>query len=216
MELFFIPLLIFFSIIFIIYHFQNDKIVIRKLKNTRCRSLFEFKDTEYGKIVGLVKPIGEPLIAPLSRKECVYFQIIIKEKFIIEKNNWKKIYEYKNDSKFLISEMGNHAIIKSNNQKSYLTKKSDYNVSTFSDPTKEIINFAKLHNIKITYLHGLTRRLIFTESIIETNEKLAVYGMGNWVNGSELNIDSKYGKILTIQSLNNIPIFLSDDPKTFN
>lgn len=50
----------------------------RRLKRHRLWRLSELPDGCYGRIVGRAHPIGEPLIAPMTGRRCIYYEVKVE------------------------------------------------------------------------------------------------------------------------------------------
>jgi len=54
-------------------YFQNERQRGRSLRTAAPRPIAELSDDTPGRVVGIAQPIGDPLIAPLSGRRCVYY-----------------------------------------------------------------------------------------------------------------------------------------------
>src|ERR1035437_3859750 len=67
------------SIVFKIF-FSRAAIIKRKLRKTVLRKISLFQNGEVAKVVGTIKYIGTPLVAPLSGKPCAYYRVLVEQK----------------------------------------------------------------------------------------------------------------------------------------
>ena len=72
--------------------FTKKAIVKRKLRKAESKKITEFLEGDIAKVIGRVEFVGEPMISPLSSRECAYYHIIVEQKVSSGKSsNWKKI-----------------------------------------------------------------------------------------------------------------------------
>lgn len=57
----------------------------RKLARHKLRRLGDLQEGHYARIVGRAHPVGEPLIAPMTGRRCVYYDVIVEGKGIAPK-----------------------------------------------------------------------------------------------------------------------------------
>ena len=67
-------------IIFLIYYFNPKTIILRRLKKLRFSKIGSLQNHHYSKVEGNALNVNQPLIAPLSQRECVFYQIVIEKK----------------------------------------------------------------------------------------------------------------------------------------
>ncbi len=208
-----IALVIGFPIYF--FFFTKEAIVINKLKNIKSKKISKVVDGEVVKIKGKIKYIGNPLIAPLSKRKCVYYHIIVEEsdrrsKNVIEINLTKDIEE-KVSRNVIIIDGKDYAIIDTKLMESYLTMDKEYWSGFLLDAKDNLEKFLERHNEEST-VFGFNRELNYKEGILEEGETIAVVGKATWKNAKDLNIKIPNEKILVISADNNEPVYFSDDP----
>lgn len=57
----------------------------RKLARHKLRRLSDIGEGNYARIVGRAHPVGEPLIAPMTGRRCVYYDVIVEGKGVAPK-----------------------------------------------------------------------------------------------------------------------------------
>lgn len=213
-----VPVLFFLTIAIIIVvgiYFSDQYRILRAIKKVRRKQIHSVRENEYVKIVGKAKHAGEPLIAPLSNRECVYYDVKVEEK---RGKHWKTIINdvYFND--FFISTGTEHAIvsIKSqapNSKRIYLVTDHSSHSGTFKNTTPEIENYLTKNGHKSTGFLGMNKNLRYKESIIELDEEIAVMGIGQW---KIVDIPSdRYSdtRILTLTGTKEQKLLVTDTPK---
>ena len=212
----FIVIIIVIGIIFLYNYFFSKKSKIkRKLKKAEFKSIGDFKDTEIAKIVGNVVFIDQPLIAPLSNRACSYYYILVEKKVSSGKNShWKTIIEEEVSSKFLIKDGESYAFINDNKIECHIVQDKSFSSGFFNDATENLEKYLKSKGYESEGLLGFNKTLRYKEGILESDEKIAVFGKGIWTDASTIELPEKYEKVLEITSTEEVPIYLSDDPDT--
>lgn len=213
--IFFIIVIVIIIIISISYFFSKKAIIKRKLKNAKFKSIGDFKNGEIAKIIGNVEFINEPLISPLSKRKCSYYYIHIEQKVSSGKNSrWKTIIEEEVSSKFLIREGTDFAFINDNNIKCYIVQDKSFSSGFLDDATENLEKFLNSKGYESEGFLGFNKTLRYKEGILESEEKIAVFGKGIWKDVTTLELPEKYEKVLEITSNEGVAIYLSDDPDT--
>ncbi len=214
-KIFYVIVVIIIAIIIFSILFSKKARIKRKLKKAELKSIADFKDGEIAKIVGKVEIIGNPLISPLSNRECSVYYIHIEEKVSSGKNStWKTIVEEEVSNKFIIREGNNCALINDNNLNYYIVQDKNYSSGFMNDPTENLEKYLNSKGYESEGFLGLNRTLRYKEGVIENGEEIAVFGKGEWKDVATLNLPEKYDRVLEITSSNNEAIYLSDDPDT--
>jgi hypothetical protein len=213
--IFVVIILVVIAIIFFGYYYSKKAKIKRKLKNAELKSIAKFKSGDIARIVGKVEFIGNPLLAPLSNRECSYYYIHVERKVKSGKSStWRTIIEEEVSSKFLIKEGDNYAYINDNNLKCYIVQDKSYSSGFLNDASVNLENYLNRKGYESEGMLGFNKTLRYKEGILEGAEEIAVFGKGVWKNASELSLPEKYGKVLEITSTNDVAVYLSDDPDT--
>ncbi|WP_417608562.1 hypothetical protein [Owenweeksia hongkongensis] len=197
------------------FFFSKKARINRKLKKAPSRKISEFKDGEVAKIVGEVFPIGEQLLAPLSKRECSYYYVLIEQKKSSGKNSyWRTIIENEVSHKFLIKEGEHYALINDTRVMSNIVIDKEYSSGLLNDAAMRLESYLKKHNHESENFFGFNKRLRYKEGILETNERVSVLGQGQWKSAEELELPLEYGNILVLTAADDEHIYLSDNPET--
>ncbi|WP_417601330.1 hypothetical protein [Owenweeksia hongkongensis] len=197
------------------FFFSKRARINRKLKKAPSRKISEFKDGEVAKIVGEVFPIGEQLLAPLSKRECSYYYVLIEQKKSSGKNSyWRTIIENEVSHKFLIKEGEHYALINDTRVMSNIVIDKEYSSGLLNDATMQLESYLKKHNHESENFFGFNKQLRYKEGILETNERVSVLGQGQWKSAEELELPLEYGNILVLTAADDEHIYLSDNPET--
>jgi len=213
--MFYIFLVFIITVIVFKFFFSKKAVVKRKLKNAVVKKISNFKDGEIAKIIGNIEIFEKPLIAPLSNRKCSYYHIHIEQKVSSGKNShWKTLIEEEVSSKFLIREGDKYGFINDKNFKCYIVQDKKYSSGLGNDATENLEKYLKSKGYESEGFFGFNKRLRYKEGILEDNEKVAVFGKGEWKEVDNLKLPKKYGKVLEIRSNEGVAVYLSDDPDT--
>ena len=207
-------ILIILAILLISVLFSKRAIVRRKLKNAAIKRITGFIDGESAKIIGKVEFVDEPLLSPLSGRECAYYYIHVEQKVSTGKSShWKTVIEEEKSCKFVIREGINCAYLSSHKIKSYIVQDKNYTSGVFNDATEHLEKYLNAKGFKSEGFLGLNKTLRYKEGVLENGEEIAVFGKGEWKDVNELGLPDKYGRVLAITSPDGEAVYLSDDPK---
>lgn len=196
----------------ILFYFGTKQVIKRTLKKAPSKPIARIQDKEYAKIIEQAKHVKEPLIAPISDRRCIFYQILVQKKG--GKNSWHTVVKETKTQDFFIESRGEMAIVKVDQpasfRKIYLDK--DHNRSTgFFDATDpKLEQFLKSRGHKSTNFLGFKRTMRYTEGIIGLNEKVAVMGIAKWKTLSEPIKGFSYSKILTLSGSEKQKLLITD------
>lgn len=199
-------------IIVLINSFTQKAIIKRKLRKTPSKEIKDFRNGDVAKIVGKVEFAKKPLIAPLSGRECTYYNILVEKRVSNGKSSsWKKIIKEEVSQDFIIREKDKIAIIDTQNIKSYLVPDKKFTSGAFNDATPNLESYLHKHGHESKGFLGFNKSIRYKEGVLEKGETVAVVGTGKWTETSELVQNTR---VLKIIAQNEIPVFLSDSPDT--
>lgn len=214
-----IIIIIFGALIFSSYYFGTKQVVLRTLSKIPHKSVNSFKTNEVVKFTGKALHVEEPLIAPLSKRKCIFYYMKIEQKKSSGKSShWKTIVSEQKIQNFFLEHNGNMVIVKPKmypkNYKSYLVIDKKTNSGTFNDPNPEFESLLRRYNIDSTNFFGFNKQLRYKEGVIEIGEQITVAGIVNWKNLSEPIPEYPYSKIATIEEGEKQKIIITDLPET--
>ena len=197
------------------YYFSPYAAAKRMLFKSIQKNIFSVENGETAKVTGTIKYIGSPLIAPLSGRKCVYYQVVVEEKKSTGKSSyWDTIIDEELAANVVIRDGNSYALIETNMIKSLLMYDKKYKSGFLNDATPELEKYLSKYGFKSTSSFlGINNTLRYKEGILEEGEMIAVVGKGAWKRKSEIKFDIPFEKILVIGHIDDkIPVFLSDDP----
>ncbi|MEM6516923.1 MAG: GIDE domain-containing protein [Bacteroidota bacterium] len=213
--IFLIALLVMGIIAFLSYYFSGKQVIIRTLSKIKLKPTSSLKTNELSKVYGKALHVQEPLIAPFTRRKCVFYQMKIQQKVSSGKSSrWKTLVSEEKFQDFFVDTSGDFVIVKpSQHPKNYvcqLVKDRTQNSGTFNDPTPDFQKLLKTYNIKSETFFGFNKRLRYEEGIIEIGEKITVAGIANWKTLNEPIPEYPYSKIATLESGVKQKIIITD------
>jgi len=219
-EYYFVFIIIFITILIVIigYYFSPRKRILRKLKQTDKKRIQLIKDHEYAKIIGKAIAIDKPLISPIGKRKCVYYQIKVEEKRGGKNRSWHTIIKEDKGIDFIIEADGEKAVILANTNSTlktrmvHLVKDVKHTSGTWNDPSKHLEAYLQSHGKDSTGLFGFNKSIRYHEGIIAVGEKITVLGTSNWKE-SDQNFDRYSSKNLYLSGDNENKLLITDDPK---
>ena len=203
------------TIAFLIYYFSPKTIILRRLKKLPFSKIGSLQNHNYSKVEGKALNVNQPLLAPLSKRECVFYQILIEKKVSSGKNShWKTIVDEEKIQDFFVEQTGERLLIfpKQNpkNYYAYLVADKKAFSGSFNDPTPEFKSLLDSYGIKTTGLFGFNRPLRYRESIIEVGERITVAGYVNWIELEQPVSDYSYSRVATLVAKDKNKILITD------
>lgn len=128
------------ALIFVGVYFSTKNKILRELKKARRKNIQSVRENEYVKIVGKAKHAGEPLIAPLSKRKCVYYDVKVKEK---RGKHWRSIINDVQFQDFFIQTGTDNAAIHLNARRGFekrihLVADHTFNSGFFNNTDEEV------------------------------------------------------------------------------
>ena len=197
------------------YYYNSKNRMLREFKKTRKKNLNSIKRNEYAKVIGKAQSIKTPLIAPLSKRLCVYYHIIVEVK---TDKNWHKIIDDAKSQDFIISTQTEIAIVKpsplnKNFQRVHLVKDFNKTANYRNNASAHLEAYLKSHNKKSRGFLGTRKNIRYREGIIEIDENIAIKGIAHWETLHTPLKDYSYSKILTLTGTKKQKLLITDEPK---
>ena len=161
--------------------------------------------------------VKEPLIAPLSGRQCVFYTIKIEKRVSTGKSShWKTVIKEEKVQAFFINNNGDFVIVRPTqspkNYVSYLVEDKKTSSGTFNYPTPEFESLLRKYNIEPLNFLGFNKSLRYREGIIEIGEQITVAGIAKWKTLSEPIPDYHYSKIAELVSTDKEKLIITDLP----
>lgn len=198
-----------------VYYFSAKQVIIRTLKKSPSKPIARIQDKEYAKIIGQAKHVKDPLIAPISGRHCIFYQVIVEKKG--SKNSWHTVIDETRTQDFFIETRGEMAIVKVDQPKSfrkvYLDKDHERSTGYFNGSDPKLEQFLKSRGSKGTNFLGIKKTMRYKEGVIHLNEKIAVMGTAEWKTLNEPIEGFNYSKILTLSGSEKQKLLITDMKK---
>ncbi|WP_144896025.1 hypothetical protein [Lutibacter sp. Hel_I_33_5] len=181
------------------------------------KSIGSIRTNEFTKITGKALHVKEPLIAPYSKRKCIFYTIKIEQ----EKNSgkssyWDTIVKEEKFQNFFIEQNGDYVMVKPidfpKNFKSHLVIDKNTSSGTFNDPNPKFKALLDYYDIKSEGFLGFNKSLRFTEAIIEVGEQITVAGIAKWKSIKEPIEGYSYSKIAALEASDKQKIIITDLP----
>lgn len=203
---------------FLVYYFSAKQVIIRTLSKIPNTPTSGLKTNQLSKIVGKALHVEAPLIAPYSKRECVFYQLKIQKQVHTGKNSyWKTIASEEKFQDFFIETNGDFVIIKPQaDPKNYicrLVQDSKQSSGTFNDPTPQFLELLKRYHIAPETYFGFNKTLRCEEGIIAIGERITAAGIAQWKSLSTPIPEYPYSKIASLESTPEQRLIITDLPE---
>ena len=214
-----IILLIICACVFLLLNFyflQRSKIK-RILKRRPLKRISEVSDGEHVQIQGKIEIIRNPLTAPFSGRNCIYYSVVVEHRvtrlhFTSNRRFWATLIEEEKSGLFLIKDGNYFAYIKNGNLLKHIIQDVHLSSGIFNDAPEKINAFLTRHKESSIGPFGFNWKMRYREAILEPGEKVVASGICHWKQAHEIGLPAEYGRILEISTAEDIPSMISDDP----
>lgn len=203
------------TVIVIAHYFSKKNRILRELKKTRRKAINSIRENEYVKIIGKAKYVKEPLVAPLSGRKCIYYQVIVEQK---ADKSWRTIIDDVKFQDFFVQTNTEMAIVKvsdlaNSSKQVHLVKDFKESSGFLKDPTIKFDNYLEKHGKKSLSFLGLNKSMRYKEGIIALDEDIAVKGIANWKALNQTIEGYSYSRILTLSGNEKEKLLITDEPE---
>lgn len=216
------PFLILVPIIFIIvifcgYYFNNKQFIIRTLRKLPSSGISGIRTNQLTKVTGKALHVEKPLIAPFSKRECIFYSIKIEEKRSSgNSSHWATLVKDVRFQPFFVQKNGEYIIVNPSdnpkNYKAHLVVDKKASSHTFKESTPEFEALLRSYNVKSKGFLGFKKNIRYREAIIEIGEEITVAGIAKWKNLNEPIPGYSYSKIASLESNEKQKIIITDLP----
>lgn len=211
-------LLIFFLIVvvigFIIYnlYFTQSAVVHGIIKKTKTKKIADVKDDEVVRISGKIIYAGKTMLAPLSGRKCVYYEVVVKDSSH-RREFLKNHIDIKEEkiADVVIYDGENYAVINTKLVATSIALDQQLSSGFWKISTPELTSFLVKHGERSEDYMGWSLDLIGEEGVLEEGETLEVAGKAVWRDASDFNLRIPAKKILYINPLNEHGVYIADD-----
>ncbi|GAA4276638.1 hypothetical protein [Aquimarina mytili] len=199
---------------------QKRSIIRRTFRKIPEKNILLAKENEYIKVIGNTNPIDEPLIAPLSKRRCVYYQITVEQvgESGVNNRNTNVIIDEEKCINFSIESLESKAIVKTTSLEDsrmvHLKKDRKFTSDIWNGASDNLQTYLNSKGMKSTFF-GLSKSMAYYESVIEIGEKIAVAGMAHWIE-SDHKLDQYSSKNLCISGNKANKLLITNDPEVMD
>lgn len=192
--------------------FSYTAIIRRKLHNTKAANIAVCKDNEVVRLNGIVEKFESTLIAPLSKRSCVYYQVVIEvRKSSGRVNDWETlIHSERAVNFFLVEEESNEkAVISTHRVWQELSHQVVYKSGKLNETErKNFEHYLERHGQSSRGFLGSSKTMRYYESVLLPGDEVSVAGKALWKNGVQLGLPDKE-KILYLKAIDQkTPLYL--------
>ncbi|MDC7996623.1 hypothetical protein [Gilvibacter sediminis] len=214
---FIVPLAIFLVIGIVVAvstYLSNKNRILRELKKSPSKPINTVKDKEYVRLHGTVEAINDPLIAPLSKRPCVYYHIIVERK---GDKSWHTVINDFKYSPFYLVSGGEKAKIRAHDKSALLfhlvvdhNKRSGWS----TNPSQAMTQYLKSQNYDgQTWLFKSNKTLRYKEAILQIGEDVVVKGNAEWKRLEEPIEGFNFSRLLELTGNYRQRLIVTDLPK---
>lgn len=218
MEILILIIPVFILIIFLAYYFDNKQIVVRTLKKLPSSGISGIRTNQLTKVTGKALHVEEPLVAPFSKRKCIFYRIKIEEKRHTGKSShWVTLVKDERFQPFFIERNGEYVIVNPSrnpiNYRAHLVIDKKTSSGFFKESTPEFEQLLREYNVRSKGFLGFKKSIRYQEAIIEVGEEVTVAGIAKWKNLNEPIEGYSYSKIASLESTEKQKIIITDLPK---
>lgn len=176
------PFLIVFGILLVVgivalarWWYSTAQQVKRALRKTPRTNVRDARDGDLVKIVGQLRYLHEPVIAPISGRRCAYFEARVERKH--GKNSWVEVAREVGGAEFLVEDSTGRAVVDPVLVETAVVEDSTGRSGFLNDPSDRLASFLARHDVASTTLLGFNRTMRYREGVFEEGETVAVLGV---------------------------------------
>lgn len=201
-------------VLIISYYFSKKNRVLRALKKSRTKFIVDFTDGDTGKFVGNVVLTGDSIYAPMSKRKCVFYHVIVEQYYSGKHSGWRKVMEEEQKATVVIHDGSGYALVDAENSLAYLVPDESYTMKRFESATPELEKLLARNNVDTTDFFGFNRRFRYFEGVLQKGELFAVSGEGQWNETKDHQLNLPDEKVLVlIAEKGEQELYISDDPE---
>lgn len=203
------------GVVFTAWYYSEAATLKRQLRAAKPWPLHELPEDTLGRVIGTAQILGVTMTAPLSGRECVFYEITVTEH---HGKSSSRLLTERQGVPFLLVEGHARAIIEPTDAKVVLTQDARASSGTLDPATPTEEAFLNKHGLSSTGWLGFNRSLTYTEAIIEVGERITVLGAGVREADPDAPPADAYRGMpqtrLRLTSSVTFPLVISDDPST--
>lgn len=202
---------------FLFYYFSNAQKIIRTLSKLPIKQIGVLKNNEFTRFSGKALNVNQPLIAPFSKRKCVFYIIKIQQKKKgSKKSYWETLVDEEKIQKFFLENNGEFALISpTENPKNYIRHlifDKTIDSKSLDNSKLEFETLIKHYNLDKKSSYNSNKPLRYSEAIIEVGEQITVAGFAKWKTLTTPIKGYSYSKIAELESSDKQKLIITDLP----
>jgi hypothetical protein len=158
--------------------FSENARIKRAIRKAPRTLIADFPEHGAAKIVGTVRLLDESIPAPLTKRDCAYYETTVEEHRRRGKHSrWVTIIRESGGVPFLLEDSSGRALVDPRGARVALVVDNKSRSGTFDDATAEEEEFLQRHN-RQSKGWFLNRSLRYREGVLEIGETVTVFGAG--------------------------------------
>ncbi|MFO0587692.1 MAG: hypothetical protein U0441_09135 [Polyangiaceae bacterium] len=175
-----IILVVFAAIALFSWYFSDAAKIRRTLKATPRIDIGRVEQGRVAKIAGAVRPLGQPLRAPLTGRACVFYEVTVEEYRSSGKSGrWVEIIKDVDSQDFLLEDGTGRALVKSAGMKVLPVKDRELSSGFMNDASPVLEDYLRQHG-QSSQGWVFNKRLRYKEGVFEPGERVTVFGQCRW------------------------------------
>ncbi|MDC8002537.1 hypothetical protein POV27_00610 [Aureisphaera galaxeae] len=203
------------------YFFSKKIVLLREMRKSKSQTIGRAQEGKYTKIVGKAKHVTEPMLAPISKRPCIFYHITVIQG---SGKNRRTIIDDMQVQDFFIEKDGEMAMVKMDQPPTFrnvvLVEDHQYDSGIFKNPSEHVEKYLNKHGKDSKYWLGFNKDLKYWEGIIGIDEIIAVKGIAEWKSLKNPIEGYHYSKILSLRGSKDKKLLITDhkralkDPKS--
>ena len=161
--------------------FNRDSRILRALRGAE-RLAIASAGNRSAKLVGELQLFDAPLVAPLTGRRCAYYVAVVEE---FDGEDWRRIIQESRGVPFLLEDPSGIAVVLPDDAQAVLASEVHARSGRLEHATAAERNFLRKHegrrpstsSASSSGSPSLTRRLRFSEAVLEAGDQVAVLGL---------------------------------------
>lgn len=198
--------------------FSRDARIKRAIRKAKQVYVSDVVEGTAAKVVGTLSYTGQILTAPLSGRQCAFYEVVVEEYRSSGKSgSWREIIKETRFADFFLQDSSGRAMIRMNAAQVVVVKDSHSKSGTFDNATGIEEAFLRKHGRK-SEGWVFNKKIRYKEGVLERGEHVAVYGHGTWeADPDPSSVAADYrgtARRLVMRTVQDAPLYVSDDVST--
>ena len=185
--------------------------VRQRLRKARAVPIAQVGDRSVAKVVGHLRFLEEPLLAPLSGRRCAHYEMFVE---VWEGGDWRTVLHLRDSRDFLLVDASGRARVQMPAPEVAAVVDLRRNSGSGRRPTSELLEFLARHRVP-AFEGGLAREMRYFEGCLEEGEEIAVLGWAEEEPDPDPRATSSYremAKRIVFLHRDRHPLLVTDDP----